>query len=210
MPDNSMGDAHVTPPAKHHIITIITIFFLLTLYGCADSQIMVMAPSLLSSDPQYSVISFIKKGKKEPDSALWEGEHFIGILTPETIIQRKLPGGKHSFMAITEERCTPLRADIAPEKNYAVMMSRIPDLGEHFLPMAGKMTPKVEQWLSLYPAMVPLEQERLAIEQRDIEKVRSCYRQYENTRKGPVDILSSELYLLAHESESGKHDNTVK
>jgi len=200
--NNSSGQKEKSFPFK--TTTIILFLLLLTASGCADSRIMVPAPSRLSSEPPNSVISFIKRGKKEPYSALWEGEHFLGILTSETIIQRKLPTGSYFFTAITEGGCTFLRADIEAGRDYAVMVLKIPDLGERFLPMAGKMTPKVEGWFSLYPIMVPLKQERLAVEQRDIEKLRNCTQRYEKTKKGRIDTLSSDLYLLAHRTDNEK------
>ncbi|MDH4318815.1 MAG: hypothetical protein OEV64_10530 [Desulfobulbaceae bacterium] len=182
-------------------ITVILLFLLLLASGCASSKIMVPAPSRLSIEPPNSVISFLKKGKKEPDSTLWEGEHFLGILNSETIIQRRLPTGSYFFTAITEGKCSFLRADIEADREYAVMILKVPDLGERFLPMAGKMTPKVEKWFSLYPIMVPLEQKRLAFEQRGIKQLRDCTQRSAKKFKGQMDTLSSDLYLVAHHND---------
>jgi len=173
----------------------------LSTYGCS---IMVPSNTNMSPNQEKSVINFIKKGKTDGNSALWLRDHFIGIMEPDTIIQHELPTGHYLFIAVRDNQCTFLSAELKADKSYAVLIQQVPALGELFLPINGKkMTNKIHKWFSKYPFMVALPKKALTYEKRNVEEVRKCRQSYEKLKRRNIDFdLPSNFFLIEAKDHS--------
>lgn len=161
---------------------VVAVFIAVALSGCASSM-MIRSDTVLDPGPDYALVNFLR-----PSSfggaikfGVWDGDAFVGVLTPKNYIQYKASPGEHLFMARAENWAV-IKANLAAGKTYYILGE--PRMGAWkarvALTVADPKDPKIGKWMkSLRPTMVdPAKREEYVSER--VEDVRKAVTNVQN------------------------------
>lgn len=192
-------------------LMLVVLVGIIILSGCASSSVMTRADVMGSPDCNHALVTFLRpSGYGARQFGVWDGENFVGALSPGSFTQYLAKPGRHIFLA-QARNFGYIKANLKSGKKYYILFKKLSGgrtTGYAFAPITKIVAisqSKIDKWMtSLSPTKV-ISSKRDAYVKSNLSKIKRAienfnsqsvtFKTLEANDYRPVDIYSFAVSL---------------
>ena len=181
-------------------LLLVVLVGILSLSGCASTAIMTRADVIHAPDSNHALVTFLRPARYGPEQfGVWDGENFVGALSPGSFTQYLAEPGEHIFLAQARRNFGYIEANLKGGKKYYVMIKKLSGgrtTGYGFNPITRNEAisqAKIETWMtSLSPTKV-ISSQRDAYVKDNLPKIKQAIEDFntQNIKSRPNPLTLS-------------------